>query len=59
MDVLLLLMRHSADMLKALAYCFLVSTTAETSLPESFGKTVIDLLIPKVYSKATGNAIGY
>ena len=53
------MMRHSADMLKALAYCFLVSMIAETSVSESSGKTVIDLLICEVYSKATGNAMRY
>ena len=46
-------------MLKALAYCFLVSMIAETSVSESSGKTVIDLLMSKVYSKATGNAMRY
>ena len=47
--VLLFLMRQSTDMLKALAYCFLVSMIAETSLSVSFGKTVIDLLIHQSY----------
>ena len=53
------MMRHSADMLKALAYCFLVSMIAETSVSVSSGKTVIDLLMSKVYSKVTGNAMRY
>ena len=59
LDVLLLVTRQSTDMLKALAYCFLVSAIAETSLSDSFGKTVIDLLIYRLYCSALRNAIGY